>query len=197
MKWYVVHVMTGAEQDVQKKLSNLGVTALVPIGTLQERKDRRWVDTQRVLLPGYVFVETELAPRTYYTIRGVPGVMRFLGLSPGVPSSVPLQEMEPWLILGNNGQPLDIANGIRDLGGFTVITSGPLAKLSHQLTEVDARQRRAKLKLYIQDKTYEVTIGIKVTNKSSASDPADEQSPCETMHEQNGSKNQTVMEKTG
>lgn len=187
MHWYVLHVLTGKEKDVGDRLEQLGVRHLIPRCEVTELRKQRYEFVERILFPGYVFIETELSPRLYYSIRDIPSVIRFLGMTAGIPSTVTPREMEPWIILGNGGKTFGISAGMKDKkSGRTRIRSGPLLALEDRIVSVDARQRRAKLELQVMGQVHTVNVGLDF--KSSSETTADDTSPCEDQDEQTGSQ---------
>lgn len=98
MKWYVLYVESGRETDVQKKLSEQGFEAVVPIENRMIRHGGRWISRPYVVFPGYVFIRIAYNWMIYYTIAQIPGVIKLLG---GGKDPEALTEQEAELIVRN------------------------------------------------------------------------------------------------
>ncbi len=99
-KWYVVHVLTGQEQNVQKYIENTLrekgledriIEVFVPMEDVIEMRGGKRRTVQKKFFPGYVLIKMVLDRDTESFIRGVPGVTGFVtsGREP-----VPLSEEE-------------------------------------------------------------------------------------------------------
>lgn len=185
MGWYVLQVLTGKEFMVAERLGMMDIETLVPIEGIMERRGQRWEEVNRIMFPGYVFLQVGLDYTRYYQIKNVPCIIHFLGKDHSdLPETIPDAEMEPWLLLKNNGLPFSVSEAERGDDGRTRIRSGPLKPLEDRIVSVDARQRRATVELKINGKAYRIVVGIRMT--SNPEQAADEQSPCEKQDEKMG-----------
>lgn len=175
--WYVLHVRTGRELAVAEAAEGLeGVKSIVPIYTLEERHDGEWSTAHKLLFPGYVFVQTErLHAQRYYELKRLDGVIRLLGLAEGdIPRSVPEEEMAELLNLLDQDHMIGISEGVRKENGKVEIMAGPLAGLHGKIIKVDARQRRATVKLTLMGRSQTIRLALAISNPDL---PEDEQSP--------------------
>lgn len=87
-RWYVIFVHTGYEHRVQKSIeerinnSELGqkvFRVLVPEEEIIELRQNRRVERMKKMFPGYVFIEMILDDETWYKIRRISGVSKFIG----------------------------------------------------------------------------------------------------------------------
>lgn len=138
--WYVLHVATGREQEIERRLRRIGIDAIVPTETLLLRKGGRWNEKESLLFPGYVFVQVLFDPDIYYRITDIPGVIRFL---PG-PQAEKLSDDEAAHIAYLGSAVL--APSLVDFsGGGPVILKGVLKSLERYIVRFNRRQRRATL----------------------------------------------------
>jgi hypothetical protein len=72
VNWYVLHVLTGTESEVQRRLQAEDITAAVLRETVCIRRRGKWAQELRTLFPGYVFLNIELTEDLYYIIRKIP-----------------------------------------------------------------------------------------------------------------------------
>jgi transcriptional antiterminator NusG len=167
--WYILHVLTGKEQDVTAAALRLNdVDAFVPMEVILERVDNEWTSVPRILFPGYVFVRTErLDARRYYQFKRIPGVLRLLGLNDGdIPRCVPSEEIE--LLFGPDGYCMvGISTGTRQPSGKIKITGGPLMSLQDRIVKVDTRQCRATVELPLLGRPHMVVMALRVEPTSS------------------------------
>ncbi len=165
--WYVLHVRTGHELPVAEAARGLsGVAAFTPIETIYERHGGEFRELQRLLYPGYVFVQTErLHAQRYYEFKRIDGVIRLLGLADGdIPRSVPEAEMQELLGMMDDQYVIGISHGIHDGNGKIKITGGPLASLRGRIVKVDTRQRRAVVRLSLMGQPQTVSVALTTSN---------------------------------
>lgn len=157
MSLYVLHVQTGNELKIHRELRRQKLEAYVPEENALLRKDGKWQEVRRILMPGYVFISLELSAQLYYKVRAVPGVIRFLGSPPEPVSEQEQQHME-WLL--NDGEVIEPSEGIIK-NGRVVITSGKLAGMEGQILHFNRRQKRATALVSIFGKRHEVTLSVR------------------------------------
>jgi transcription antitermination factor NusG len=126
-KWYAIHTRSHFERKVYDGLVGKRIEALLPrIQVMSRRKDRR----KKIfvpMLPGYVFVRSELEPDEYYQIIKTVGVVRMVGFQ-GKP--VPADENEIASLIVLDGTDRTVQN--RDFmkrGDRVMIMEGPLKGL--------------------------------------------------------------------
>lgn len=164
MNWYVVHCFTGKEEEVRSKVKGDDITkAIVPRRIMKERRRGVWRMIERVVFPGYVFVEANMTAQAYYDIRSIPGVMRVLGS--GRP--LPLMEDEVTLLLklACNGDPLGLSEVYVE-GGKVTVTAGPLKGFEGHIVKLDARRFRARVNISILGRPRIVELAANVIEKS-------------------------------
>jgi transcriptional antiterminator NusG len=91
LHWYAVHARSRHEEVVSEGLRRKIIEVFLPkVQVMSRRKDRR----KRILiplLPGYVFVHTDMNPYHYWDIIKTYGVVRIIGIE-GKP--VPIKDEE-------------------------------------------------------------------------------------------------------
>ena len=127
LKWYAVHTRSRFEQKVYDGILGKSIEVFLPrIQVLSRRKDRR----KKILvplLPGYVFVHTNLDPEEYLNILKTAGVVRMVGFE-GKP--VPARDTEIQSLMILNGTDRTVQN--RDYmryGDMVMVMEGPLKGL--------------------------------------------------------------------
>ena len=127
-KWYAIHARSRHEEVVFNGLTKKAIRAFVPkVEVMSRRKDRR----KRImipLLPGYVFVHSDLNPYEYWDIIKTYGVVRIIGID-NKPVPVRDDEIESLKIL--HGTDRTVRNqAYMKKGDRVMIMEGPLKGLT-------------------------------------------------------------------
>jgi transcription antitermination factor NusG len=75
--WHVLFVVANHEKKIAQHLSVRSVEHYLPLFTERSRWSDRWVNVERPLFVGYVFVR--YSPQTRMSVVSTPGVVRILG----------------------------------------------------------------------------------------------------------------------
>jgi transcriptional antiterminator NusG len=163
MKWYVVQVITGKEQQAKDWIIRQGIKAIVPERLMSERINGRWQLKLRIIFPSYVFLITDMEARIYYVIKDAPGVIKILKDSNG---PIPIVEEDVNLILRltKEGDPLGLSEVFVEGSKITVI-SGPLMGLEGNIAKLDARRRRAKVNISFMGDIRIVELPVNIIKK--------------------------------
>ena len=138
---YVVQCMSGKEADVQSEIGNQGYAARLPTVVRIERFGGRWLDRLRVMMPGYVFVDSPMNDELYYNVKAVAGVLRWL--NPGRPMQLTEDETAFIRRLTPNNMPLLPLE--LETTPQLKIHNGPLAGLEHKIIDLNRRQRKIRI----------------------------------------------------
>jgi transcriptional antiterminator NusG len=115
MKWYIVRAQSNRERSVSEKLLKeaekgdlIGKVGqvVVPMEKSFFLKDGKKVSREKVLYPGYIFVETNAIGELKYFIRGCNGATGFLTNRSG--DIIPLQKSEIDRMLGQQEQAKEL-----------------------------------------------------------------------------------------
>ncbi len=163
--WYVIQVLTGSEVAIAEKLNRQGVRALVPRENRLIRSGGEWKQKEYILFPGYVFLEMVYNAGNYYKVRGLPGVIRFLG--DGGPSRLSYLEAE-WIMLlsGKENRPIEPTVVRQEADGSMKVVSGVLEKLAPRVIRYDRRGRKATFEITICNEKREVRLSIRLDGES-------------------------------
>lgn len=156
---YAVQCLTGREADIQDELHKQGYAARVPTAVRMERCGGRWLDRLRVMMPGYLFVDLpQITDKTYYSIKGVPGVIRWLNT--GRPVKLADDESEFIRRITELNMPL-LPLEVETEPRIRVL-SGPLAGLEHKIVSLDRHQRRAIVCVSVLGKEHHLTLSAHI-----------------------------------
>lgn len=146
--WYVLQVKTGEEKAVRDTLQGTGIPALVPIENRPTRKEGAWTYKEYTLFPSYVFLDVAYNADTYYKVKRIPAVIRFLGDGSG-PSPLSYIEAEWIRELGGGGEALQPSLVEKQEDGNYKVVGGVLQKFTPQITEINIRSRKAAVGITI------------------------------------------------
>lgn len=158
MKWYVLQVMTGSEQDVCTALRRKGVQARAPAQRMEIRRRGRWQSEERLLLPGYVFVGAEYSAALFHVVSPVYGVIRWLGLHCGEPQALDTQEALRWRL--DSEETLEPSRVLFRADGTWHVLDGPLAAFAGCPVRMERRQRRAYVTAELGGAARRVRFGV-------------------------------------
>jgi len=158
MNWYVLHVLTGEELRVQKRLARTApdIRTLVPRRKLKERCQGVFREATRLLFPGYVFAYTALNVESYYKLTAPAGVIGILGKPD--PCPVPEREMAHVLKWCEEGELVGLSR-VRD-GERVIVIDGPLKNMEGHIVRVDRRKCRARVRITLFGEPKEIDFGI-------------------------------------
>ncbi|MBW2609730.1 MAG: UpxY family transcription antiterminator [Deltaproteobacteria bacterium] len=126
-KWYAVHTRSRFEQKVHDGIIGKSIEVFLPrIQVMSRRKDRR----KKILvplIPGYVFVHTDLHPDEYLDILKTAGVVRLVGFE-GKPVPARDEEISSLMILDGTDRTVQNRTYMNK-GDMVMIMEGPLKGL--------------------------------------------------------------------
>ncbi len=126
-KWYALHTRSRFEQKVHDQLCQKSLEAFLPrMQVWSRRKDRR----KKILvpmIPGYVFVRSQLEADEYYSIIKTVGVVRMVALK-GKPIPANDEEIASLMILHETDRTVQNRSYIAK-GNQVMIVEGPLKGL--------------------------------------------------------------------
>ena len=148
--WYILWVATGQEEALRAKAAALPKIdrVLCPKAMLWERKNGAWVQVERLLFPGYIFLKCRMDSEVYYALRDMTGVMGWLGRDTLWPSTVRQEEMDAVLAMDGGGDPRELLQDVsinkRQRRGYGVmILKGQEYKLPFNVYEVGIPEGKA------------------------------------------------------
>ena len=123
-KWYAIHTRSHFEFKVYDGLRGKSVETFLPrIEIMSRRRDRR----KKILvpmLPGYLFVRSQLEPEEYWQIIRTVGVVRMVGFK-GTPVPANEEEIASLMILDGTDRTVHNRSYMKK-GDRVMIMEGPL-----------------------------------------------------------------------
>ncbi|WP_299055953.1 transcription termination/antitermination protein NusG [uncultured Polaribacter sp.] len=160
MKWYVVRAIGGQENKVkayiENEISRLGLSdfvsqVIVPTEKVVQIRDGKKVNRERVYFPGYIMVEANLSGEVPHVIKGITGVIGFLGETKGG-EPVPMRKSEVNRMLGKvdelSVQEESIAIPF-SIGETVKVVDGPFNGFDGTIEKVNEEKRKLEVMVKI------------------------------------------------
>ena len=153
-KWYVVRVITGQEKKIKdyielelerEKLSSFVKNILIPLEKVVQLRNGKKVTREKNFFPGYVLIEVSLETEVFHTIKGVNGVVGFLG---NKDEPIPMRDSEIERILSKVNAMQDEVESLEVpfMVGETVrIIDGPFNTFIGTVDHVNENAKRLKV----------------------------------------------------
>lgn len=127
VKWYAVHTKSHFEQKVYDGFVGKAIEAFLPrIQVMSRRRDRR-KKIMVPMLPGYVFIHSNLEAEEYYRVLKTTGVVRMIGFK-GKPVPANDDEISSLMILDGTDRTVQNRSYMQK-GDRVMIMEGPLKGL--------------------------------------------------------------------
>jgi transcriptional antiterminator NusG len=158
-KWYVVRALSGKEKKVKEylegEMSKLGLTeqvsqVLIPTEKVYQVRKGKPIHKERSFFPGYILIYAALDGEIEHIIKGVTGVIGFLGTKDGQP--IPLRNDEVARILGKvdelseSGEEVNVSFYV---GEAVKVIDGPFNGFSGIIEEVYDEKKKLKVMVKI------------------------------------------------
>lgn len=158
MNWYVLKAVSGKEEKVKEYieaeqkhnelLARNVSQVLIPLEKHASVRNGKRVVKEKVSLPGYVFIEANLAGDIASLIRFMPNVLGFLG---GTDNPTPVRQSEINRMLGMTEETAiveecDIPYEVNDT---VKVIDGPFSEFTGVIEEVNAEKHKLKVMVKI------------------------------------------------
>ncbi len=158
-KWYVVRALSGKEKKVKEyldmeisrlELSDQISQVLIPTEKVYQVRNGKPVHKERNFFPGYILIHAALDGEVEHIIRGVTGVIGFLGTKDG--KAIPLRSDEVSRILGKVDELAESNEEITVpyyIGEPVKVIDGPFNGFSGVIEEVYDEKKKLKVMVTI------------------------------------------------
>lgn len=151
-KWYVVRALSGKEKKVKEyieaEISKLGLheqvsQVLIPTEKVYQLRKGKPVQKERNYFPGYILIHAALDGEIEHIIKGIPGVIGFLGSKDG--TAIALRPEEVTRILGKVDE---LSENVEDVsipfyvGEPVKVIDGPFNGFSGVVEEVHEEKKK-------------------------------------------------------
>jgi transcriptional antiterminator NusG len=159
LKVYCIFCKSRSEDILAEKIAKLTpqIEALIPVRTLQQKKNGIWVSTQQHLIPGYIFLYVK-EDMSFRDIKQLMDVYRVLDYGEESKELVDADYQYAMWIYRHCGniKPFKIV-----LEGSTIkVVDGPLMEGIGKIVRIDRHKRRAWVEFDFHGKKHTVSLSI-------------------------------------
>lgn len=159
MNAYCIFCKTGSEKSIVQHLQTIHpeIEAIIPVRILQEKRKGEWVQQERPLIPGYVFLyaETQI---TFDKIKGHKGVYKILEYPTGKRELIGGDYEYALWIYKHNGK---IGPSVAVTEGGTVrVTEGSLLDGVGKIIKLDRHKRRAVVEFEFYGNKQRISLSV-------------------------------------
>jgi len=170
-KWYVVRAISGKEMKVKEfiesevaafNLQNQVAQVLIPKEKVYQIRNGKKISKERNFFPGYIMIEANLAGEVIHVIKGITGVIGFLGEERGG-DPVPLRPSEVKRILGTVDELSESSEEITIpffVGESVKVIDGPFNSFSGVIEEVDNEKKKLMVTVKIFNRKTPVELSF-------------------------------------
>ena len=169
--WYVIWTYTGKEEKTKSFIErfvdkDLYSRCSIPYMTKLEKKAGITCKVKKLMIPSYVFVQTDRIDDFADALNRVPGFTVVLHTGDYYQ---PLAKPEEYVLstLTGDSDVVDMSTGYLS-GDRVSIVCGPLKGLEGQIKHIDRHHRTATLEMTMFDRTTMVKVGLEVVEKKEA-----------------------------
>ena len=159
-KWYVVRAISGSEAKIRKHiedevefsgLKDFVSQILIPTEKVYQIRNGKKISKEKSFFPGYILVEADLSGEVPHVIRGVNGVIGFLGAEKrGEP--LPLRMSEVNRILGKVDELADSEEEMNIpyvVGESIKVIDGPFNGFTGAIEKINEEKRKLEVMVRI------------------------------------------------
>lgn len=159
-KWYVVRAISGQEHKIKgyiedeieyANLQDYMGQILVPQEKVYQIRNGKKVSKERNYYPGYIMIEANLVGEMIHTIKGVQGVIGFLGEVKGG-DPVPLRQSEVNRMLGKVDELSETEEKINIpfiVGETVKVIDGPFNGFNGTIEKINEEKRKLEVMVKI------------------------------------------------
>lgn len=171
--WYVIQVMSGEEHEKEQLFKKLILNRdgrtydkiFVPMYVRKKRYQGKWHEEQKVLFPGYIFVDTSDIELFCQYLAKVPGFIKVLRDADEI---APITEEEKAYLLSMMDEHYIVQISVGYLIGDKIcITEGALKNYQGSIYRIDRHRRTAQLMVNLFGRQTKVEVGLEVIQKYS------------------------------
>ena len=159
-KWYVIRAVSGQENKVkhyiETEIARLGYSdyveeVLVPTEKIPQVRNGKKINKEKVFFPGYVMVKANLAGEVVHIIKGISGVIGFLGETKGG-DPIPMRKSEVNRMLGTVDELSEKIETVVipfEVGETVRVIDGPFNGFNGVIEKVNEEKRKLEVMLKI------------------------------------------------
>lgn len=177
-KWYVVRAVSGKEKKVRDQISavlshsdvaDYVSQVLIPTERVFQIRNGKKISKERSFFPGYILIEAALTGEVAHIVKGVNGVIGFLGAEKGG-EAVPLRPSEVSRMLGTVDE---LAEREEEslvpfvVGEIVKVCDGPFNSFSGIIEEINEEKKKLKVMVKVFGRNTPLELGFMQVEKES------------------------------
>lgn len=175
IRWYVVHVYSGFEQQairsLKERIAHSGLEdkfeeILVPTEEVVEMRGGQKRKSDRKFFPGYVLIKMVMDDETWHLVKEVPKVMGFIGGTSDRPAPISEKEADRIMNRIEEGVNKPRPKVLFEPGEVVRVIDGPFADFNGVVEEVNYEKSRLHVAVTIFGRSTPVELGFGEVEKS-------------------------------
>jgi transcriptional antiterminator NusG len=167
MKWYIVRAQSNRERSVAEKLRKesekgdlMGVVSrvLVPTEKNFHLKDGKKVTREKVMYPGYIFVETKSIGELAHFVKGCDGATGLLSDRSKLPQVLSLKEVERMIGIQEQVAVEQEITSRYIIGEEVKILDGPFSTFTGEVESIDGEKVKIAVLIFGRKTLVELNI---------------------------------------
>lgn len=166
--WHVVQVQTGNEiqtKDICNQLieKDILMECFIPLYEQMKKYQGKWHKEQKILFPGYMFINTNDIDSLFLALKNVPKLTKVLGIGGEL---VPIHKSEEQYLekMLNKEYIVEVSKGYI-VGEDVYIIDGPMKNFNGKIKKINRHKRIAIVELEMFGRKTEVSLGLEVIGK--------------------------------
>jgi transcriptional antiterminator NusG len=157
MEWYIVRAQANRERKVSERLLKEGEKGelsgvlgrvVVPLEKVFATKNGKKTQREKVLFPGYVFVETSAIGELKQVVKKIDGATGLLSDRAGNIQVIPENEVSRMIGLHEENKAKEFTD-IFSIGDEVTVAEGPFASFKGNIEHIDKERGKIKVNVLI------------------------------------------------
>ena len=157
MEWYIVRAQANRERKVSERLLKEGEKGelsgvlgrvVVPLEKVFATKNGKKTQREKVLFPGYVFVETSAIGELKQVVKKIDGATGLLSDRAGNIQVIPENEVSRMIGLHEENKAKEFTD-IFSIGDEVTVAEGPFAAFKGNIEHIDKERGKIKVNVLI------------------------------------------------
>jgi transcriptional antiterminator NusG len=157
MEWYIVRAQANRERKVSERLLKEGEKGvlsgvlgrvIVPLEKVFATKNGKKTQREKVLFPGYVFVETSAIGELKQVVKKIDGATGLLSDRAGNIQVIPENEVSRMIGLHEENKAKEFTD-IFSIGDEVTVAEGPFASFKGNIEHIDKERGKIKVNVLI------------------------------------------------
>ena len=169
MRWYVLHVYSGFEQQavrsLNERIKHSGMDArfgeiLLPTEEVVEMRGGQKRKSDRKFFPGYLLIQMEMDDETWHLVNEVPKIMGFIGGTSDRPAPISDKEAQRIMDRIQEGVEKPRPKVLYEPGEVVRVIDGPFVDFNGVVEEVNYEKSRLRVAVTIFGRSTPVELGF-------------------------------------